>query len=76
LYQAWDRLDQIIGNARETQFSSEVRTARMQNFSQSTLKRDWVPAKMYSDPPSKAGGSDKGEEILASQSAMLRIPGH
>ena len=67
LDQARDRLDEIIGDARETQYASAVRTARDQNFTRSTLKLDWVPAKMYSDPPSKAAGLSDGEEILASQ---------
>ena len=61
------RLNQIIGDARETKYANVVRTAREQNFTASTLKLDWVPAKMYSDPPSKAAGEDNRDEILASQ---------
>ena len=69
LDEARDRLDEIIGDARETEYASVVRAAAEQNLTQSTLKLAWVPAKMYSDPPSKAAGEDNEEEILASQLA-------
>ena len=67
LDQARDRLDEIIGDARETKYAGAVRKALAQNFTRSTLRLDWVPAKLYSDPPSKAAGADNDEEILASQ---------
>ena len=67
LDEARDRLNEIIGDAQETDYASVIRKARAQNFTKSTLKLDWVPAKMYSDPPSKAAGADNGEQILASQ---------
>lgn len=44
-----------------------VRAAAKQHLTPSTLKLAWVPAKMYSDPPSKTAGEDNEEEILASQ---------
>jgi putative cardiolipin synthase len=69
LDEARDRLDKVIGDAREIEYASVVRKAREQNFTQSTLKLDWVPAQMYSDPPSKAAGANNGEEILASNLA-------
>jgi putative cardiolipin synthase len=53
LDEARDRLDETIGDARETEYASVVRAAAKQNFTRSTLKLAWVPAKMYSDPPSK-----------------------
>ncbi|KQV80481.1 phospholipase [Rhizobium sp. Root1220] len=67
LDEARDRLDEIIGHARETEYASVVRAAAKQNLTPSTLKLSWVSAKMYSDPPSKAAGEDNEEEILASQ---------
>ena len=67
LDQARDRLDEIIGDARDTTYAGAVRKAREQNLSRSTLKLNWVPAKLYSDPPSKAAGADNSKEILASQ---------
>jgi putative cardiolipin synthase len=69
LDEARDRLDEIIADARETEYASVVRAAGEQNFTKSTLKLAWVPAKMYSDPPSKAAGEANEEEILASQLA-------
>jgi putative cardiolipin synthase len=69
LDEARDRLDETIGDARETEYASVVRAAAKQNFTRSTLKLAWVPAKMYSDPPSKAAGEDNEEELLASQLA-------
>lgn len=62
-------LDAIIGDARETEYADVIRSAVEQNFTRSTLTLDWVPAKMYSDPPSKAAGEDIEGEILASQVA-------
>jgi cardiolipin synthase C len=69
LDEARSRLDETIGDARDTEYASVVRAAAKQNFTRSTLKLAWVPAKMYSDPPSKAAGEDNEEEILASQLA-------
>lgn len=69
LDEARDRLNDLIGNAREEKYASALRRARQQNFTPSTLKLQWVPAKMYSDPPSKAAGEDNDGEILASQLA-------
>ena len=69
LDEARGRLDETIGDARDTEYASVVRAAAKQNFTRSTLKLAWVPAKMYSDPPSKAAGEDNEEEILASQLA-------
>ena len=70
LAEARDRLDKIIGDARETEYANVVRAAAKRNLTPSTLKLAWVPAKMYSDPPSKAAGEeDNKEEILASQLA-------
>ena len=62
LDEARDRLDETVGDARETEYASVVRAAAKQNFTRSTLKLAWVPAKMYSDPPSKAAGEDNEEE--------------
>ncbi len=62
-------LDKIIGDARETQYADVVRNAATQNFTASTMTLNWVRARMYSDPPSKAAGDDNSEEILASQLA-------
>ncbi|MEX0339943.1 MAG: phospholipase D family protein [Arenibacterium sp.] len=67
LDQARDLLDQKIGGARETRYASVVRKAAQQNFTRSTLSLDWVNAKMYSDPPSKAAGAENDEPILASK---------
>ncbi len=69
LDEARTRLDDLIGDARKTEYAGVVRAAALQNFTPSTLTLDWVPARMYSDPPSKAAGDDSGEEILASQLA-------
>ena len=69
LNEARDRLNEIIGDARETDYAAVVRAAAEQNFTPSTMKLEWVPARMYSDPPSKAAGEDNGEEVLASQLA-------
>ena len=67
LEDARERLGEIIGDARETEYADVVRAAAQQNFTPSTLSLDWVPAKMYSDPPSKAAGEANDKEILASQ---------
>ncbi|ABV94943.1 putative phospholipase D protein [Dinoroseobacter shibae DFL 12 = DSM 16493] len=66
---ARDRLDALIGDARELEYASVIRRARAQNFTASTLALEWVPARMYSDPPSKAAGANDDGEILASQLA-------
>lgn len=65
--EARDRLNELIGDARETDYANVVREAAEQNFTRSTLRLDWVSARMYSDPPSKAAGEDNKEGILASQ---------
>ncbi|WP_433989667.1 Cardiolipin synthase C (plasmid) [Pseudoseohaeicola sp. NH-UV-7] len=64
---ARDRLNQIMGDARETKYADVVNAATEQSFTPSTLELFWVPAKLYSDPPSKAAGEDDSGEILASQ---------
>ena len=69
LEEARDRLEEMIGDARETEYANVVRKAKEQYFTQSTLTLDWVLARMFSDPPSKAAGEDKDDEILASQLA-------
>ena len=69
LTEARERLKAIMGDARETEYATVVRKAAEENFTQSTLSLNWVPARMYSDPPSKAAGEDNDEEILASQLA-------
>ncbi len=61
------RLNEIIGDARDTQYADVIRAARQQNFTRATLKLNWVPARMYSDPPTKAAGAEGSEEFLASQ---------
>ncbi len=67
LEQARNRLEEIISNARETEYAAVVRKAFTLNLARSNLALEWVSAKMYSDPPSKAAGEDNDEEILASQ---------
>lgn len=69
LSEARDRLNEIIGDVTQTEYAEAVRSARSQNFTSSTLELTWVPAKMYSDPPTKAAGEDNREQILASQLA-------
>ena len=64
---ARDRLNEIIGAARETVYADVVRRAAEQNFTRTTLTLDWVPARLYSDPPSKAAGKGSNGAILASQ---------
>ncbi len=64
---ARDRLNQIIGDARKTEYGDVVEAARKQKFTPATLDLTWVPARLYSDPPSKAAGRDDTGEILASQ---------
>lgn len=67
LDQARDVLAELAKEARETEYAGVVRKAAQQSFTRSTLKLDWVPARMYSDPPSKAAGRDNENGILASK---------
>lgn len=69
LDQARELLNRLIGDARETRYANAVRKAAEQNFTPSTMTLSWVPARMYSDPPSKAAGDKNTEKILASKLA-------
>lgn len=69
LDEARQRLNEIIGDALETEYASVVRASTERNFTRSTLKLAWVPAKLYSDPPSKTAGEDNDQPILASKLA-------
>ena len=69
LDEARDRLDEIIGDARETEYASVVRAAAKQNLTPSTLKLAWVPPKCTRTPLQKRPVKTTKEEILASQLA-------
>ncbi|WP_170524381.1 phospholipase D family protein [Ruegeria arenilitoris] len=67
LGQARSRLNELVEAAKQTQYGEALRKSARENFSDGTLSLDWVPAKLYADPPSKAAGLDNSDPILASQ---------
>ncbi|MGV6804695.1 MAG: phospholipase D family protein [Ruegeria sp.] len=67
LSDARKRLDELVEEAKQTQYGAALRRSAKENFSDGALSLDWVPARLYSDPPSKAAGLDDSGEILASQ---------
>jgi cardiolipin synthase C len=61
------RLNELVAGSGETAYAEAVRKAAQENFSLENLKLEWVPAKLYSDPPSKAAGDSNDQPILASR---------
>lgn len=60
-------LNALVDESLKTPYAAAVKKAAQENFTLRTLRLNWVPAKLYSDPPSKAAGADNGQPILASQ---------
>ncbi|MES0827648.1 phospholipase D family protein [Ruegeria sp. SCP11] len=67
LSDARDRLDDLVEEAKLTQYGEALRKSAEENFAHGALSLDWVPAKLYADPPSKAAGLENSDQILASQ---------
>ncbi len=67
LSDARDRLNELVEEAKKTQYGTALRRSAKENFSDGALKLDWVPARLYADPPSKAAGVESSDPILASQ---------
>ncbi len=67
LSDARDRLNDLVEEAKETRYGSALRKSAQEDFGNGALKLDWVPARLYADPPSKAAGLDNSGPILASQ---------
>lgn len=67
LENARERLRELVSEASKTPYADAVRNAAQENFTLKTLKLNWVPAKLYSDPPSKAAGDANDQPILASK---------
>ncbi len=67
LSDARDRLNDLVEEAKQTQYGEALRKSAEENFAHGALSLDWVPAKLYADPPSKAAGLENSDQILASQ---------
>ncbi|MBJ6373424.1 phospholipase D family protein [Sedimentitalea arenosa] len=61
------RLNALVAEAQQTPYAAALRRSAEAHFKRSALKLDWVPAKLYSDPPTKAAGAANGVPILASK---------
>ncbi len=61
------RLTEFVEDAKQTRYGSALRRSAEENFADGALKLDWVPARLYADPPSKAAGAESSDPILASQ---------
>ena len=44
-----------------------LRKSAQENFADGAFSLDWLPAKLYADPPSKAAGLEGSDPVLASQ---------
>ncbi|WP_170418142.1 phospholipase D family protein [Ruegeria atlantica] len=64
---ARNRLNELVDEARQTQYGSALRKSAQESFADGALTLDWVPARLYADPPSKAAGVETSDPILASQ---------
>ncbi|WP_170603467.1 phospholipase D family protein [Ruegeria arenilitoris] len=67
LSEARERLHALVEEAKQTQYGEALRKSARENFADGALSLDWVPARLYADPPSKAAGVDNSDPILASQ---------
>ncbi|WP_170755255.1 phospholipase D family protein [Ruegeria lacuscaerulensis] len=67
LNEARDRLNDLVDEARDTPYGNALRRSAQETFAGNALSVDWVQARLYADPPSKAAGADDPEQILASQ---------
>ena len=67
LSEARERLHALVEEAKQTQYGEALRKSTRENFADGALSLDWVPARLYADPPSKAAGVDNSDPILASQ---------
>ena len=67
LSDARQRLDELVEEAKQTQYGAALRKSAKENFSDDALSLDWVMARLYADPPSKTAGKENADPILASQ---------
>ena len=67
LDEARTRLNALVQEAKQTQYGAALRKSAQQNFADGALQLDWVPARLYADPPSKAAGAQTNDPFLASQ---------
>ncbi|NOD85714.1 phospholipase D family protein [Ruegeria sp. HKCCD6119] len=67
LSEARNRLSELVEEAKQTRYGAALRKSARENFADGALSLDWVPAKLYVDPPSKAAGLENSGPILASQ---------
>ncbi|WP_253286206.1 phospholipase D family protein [Ruegeria sp. HKCCD6157] len=67
LSDARGRLKELVEEAKQTQYGAALRKSAQKNFADGALSLDWLPAKLYADPPSKAAGLDSSDPVLASQ---------
>ncbi len=61
------RLNELVEEAKQTQYGAALRKSAQENFADRALSLDWLPAKLYADPPSKAAGLENSGPVLASQ---------
>ncbi len=61
------RLNELVEEAKTTPYGAALRRSAQENFADGALSLDWVPARLYADPPSKAAGTDGGDPVLAAQ---------
>lgn len=64
---ARDRLRQLVEDAKRTPYGAALRRSAQENFADGAFSLDWVPARLYADPPAKAAGADIADPILAAQ---------
>nr|WP_321253895.1 phospholipase D family protein [uncultured Ruegeria sp.] len=67
LSDARGRLNALVEEAKQTQYGAALRRSAEENFADGALSLDWLPARLYADPPSKAAGLENSDPILASQ---------
>lgn len=67
LSEARGRLNELVEEAKQTQYGAALRRSAQENFADGRLSLEWVPARLYADPPSKAAGLENSGPVLASQ---------
>ena len=65
--EARDRLEELVDEAKQTPYASALIATAEESFSRESFSVEWVTARLYADPASKAAGGDSGGPVLASQ---------
>jgi len=69
LDEARERLSALVESARQTEYGEALTHGIRGAVDSGTITLDWVPAKVFADPPQKAAGETEESEILISEMA-------